>query len=138
VLSQEHLERVQLLRDTLDVVQSVDTNDNFAPLETLLKRLESGLDRFAAETVDKLHGLDTDRVCADLSISALELDTVGHGLETEDSGARGEEVPSVVVRMESARQRHVTDLVSFVNSPNQVTLKHTEEDFSSNRKDSAH
>ena len=87
VLRQEYLQRVQLLRDTLDVVQSVHTNDDLASLEPLLECLESVLDGIALESIDKLHRLDTDGICADLGVSSLELDAVGHGLQAEDTGA---------------------------------------------------
>lgn len=87
VLRQEHLQGVQLLRDTLDIVQSVHTNDDFASLEPLLECLESVLDGIALESIDELHRLDTDGICADLGVSSLELDAVGHGLQAEDTGA---------------------------------------------------
>ena len=55
-----------------------------------------------------------------MSVVTFQLDSVGHGRETEDSSTRGEEMTSVVVGMES----------------DEVAVEDTEEDFSSDGKDS--
>lgn len=101
MLSQEDFERVELLGDTLDVIQTVDTDDNLASLESLLQRLESVLHSVLTETLDELHGLDTDWVSTNLSVSAFEFDTVWHSRQPENSGAGGEEVSSIVVGVET-------------------------------------
>lgn len=54
VLGKENFERVQLLRYTLDVIESVDTNDDFAAFEPFAKRRNAGDDRFALETLCKV------------------------------------------------------------------------------------
>jgi hypothetical protein len=105
MLGQKHLERMQLLRDALDVVQPVHADDDLATLEPVLELFEPVVDLGVAQSVDKLHRLDTDGVSPDLGVSAFKLDSVGHGLEAEDAGARGEEVAGVVVCVEAARVR---------------------------------
>lgn len=54
VLSQEDLERVKLLGNTLDVVQSVDSDDELDALELSLELLDSLLDVGFADTLERI------------------------------------------------------------------------------------
>jgi len=102
MLRKEQLKRVQLLRDALDVVQTVDTNDDLAALETLLKLLETSLYldlvdalRKALVTGDvetrgltyvhELLRVNSDGECCDVRVSPLEFDTVGHSGKPENA-----------------------------------------------------
>jgi len=51
VLGQEQLERMQLLRDTFDVVKAVDSDDDLAAAEALLKLLQPLLDIGLVDTL---------------------------------------------------------------------------------------
>jgi hypothetical protein len=149
---------MQLLGNALDVVQPVHANYDLATLEPVLELLEPVVDLGVAQAVDKLHRLDTDGVGADLGVSALKLDSVGHGLEAEDAGARGEEVTGVVVCVEAARADQAWDHSQkaearpemekvensetreewdgeWLDSPDEVALEHTEKDLPSYRQD---
>jgi hypothetical protein len=102
VLVQKGLERVQLLRDTLDVIQSIDSDDDLDALETLLQLSQTLLYGGLLETLDELHGFDTDGEGTDVSVSTLEPETVGHGRQPEDTGAGRQEVSGIVVGVETA------------------------------------
>lgn len=120
MLSQKDLEGVQLLGDTLDVVESVNTDDELDALEPLLELLDSLLDRILLERLVELSGLDSDRERADVGVPALDEDSVGHRRQAEDPRAGREEVASVVVGVET----------------NEVAVEDTEKDLSSNRENS--
>lgn len=45
--------------------------------------------------------VDTDRECADMCKAALELNAIGHGRQAENAGARRQEMPRIIVRMEA-------------------------------------
>jgi hypothetical protein len=68
----------------------------------------------------ELTGLDTDRESSNVGVPSLELDSVRHGRQAKDSGTRREEMTSVVVGVET----------------DEVAMKDTEEDLSSDGKDS--
>ena len=51
VLGQEQLQSMQLLRNTLDVIQSIDTNDELDPVESLLELLNPVLYWFPGEVL---------------------------------------------------------------------------------------
>jgi hypothetical protein len=105
VLVQETLDGVKFLRDSLDVIQSIDSDDDLDTLETFLQLSQPfGNDRLF-QSVDKLHGLDSDRESTDVGVSSFEPETVGHGLQSEDPRTRGQEVSSVIVSVESAGVR---------------------------------
>ena len=139
VLVQESLERVKLLRYTLDVIQSVDTDNDLDALESLFQLSQTFLNGRLLETVDELHGFDTDREGTDVSVSSLEPKTVGHGGKTEDTGARRQEVSSVVVGVETdhnvgkgisvppltsyhTRMPATHPIKSHCNTPNKISL----------------
>lgn len=53
VLGEEQLQRVQLLRHTLDVVEAVHADNEFDALEAALKRLDARLNRLFLEVLSK-------------------------------------------------------------------------------------
>lgn len=87
MLRQEDFERMHLLRHALDVVETINADDDFAPLEALFELGNSGLDSCFLDTVDELLGVNSDRESPDVRIPAVHLDTVRHRGETEDTCA---------------------------------------------------
>lgn len=77
VLLEEDLHGVKLLRNTLDVIETVDADDEFDPLETALERLDALLDGDLLEGFVELRGLDTDREGTDGGVTASEVDLCG-------------------------------------------------------------
>jgi len=76
MLCEEHLESVQLLWYTLDVVEAINTNDELHTLELLLEGCYPLLYLGLLETLVELLGIDTDGESADSNDLALELDSV--------------------------------------------------------------
>ena len=120
MLRKEHLESMKLLRDTLDVIQTVDTDDDLDPIESLFECLEFLLDGIRFETlhridcqilsqryipdvshIDELLGVNADWESAHMGVSALIEETVGHGGHTENAGTGGEEMAGIVVGVEA-------------------------------------
>lgn len=77
VFCQEDLKSMQLLRNTLDVVQTIDTNDQLDALELLLERLNAFRNLGLLEALLELLGIDTDRESTNSDNLALELNCVG-------------------------------------------------------------
>ena len=73
---EENLKGVQLLGDTFDVVQTVNTDDELNALELLLELSDPVLDGSFVQALRKLLGIDSYRESADCSKLSLELDTV--------------------------------------------------------------
>jgi hypothetical protein len=134
MLGQENLKRVQLLRDTLDVVEAVNTNDELHALELLLESRDALLDLGLLETLVELLRVDTDRKCANRNDLSVVLDAVGGGgqapslsvtvnhstaRDLQDTRAAAEEVARIVVGVEA----------------DQVALEHTAEDLVSDGED---
>lgn len=111
---------MQFLWDTLDVVQSVDTDDDFLTLERLLQLAYSVLDLLFQEAVLEGGDVDTDREGTDVDEPALVLDTVGQSVDVQDSLDGGQEVARVVVSVEAE----------------EVAAQHTSQDLLSDRQDS--
>lgn len=119
VLVEENFESVKLLGNTLDVVETVNADDEFDTLELLLELRDTFLDGGFGETLGKLFRVDTDRECADCTEFAFVLDAVGGGRETpiipnqrhnhhtisdenlQDPATTRQKVPSIVERMKS-------------------------------------
>ena len=76
VLSKEDLKSVQFLRHTLDVVQTVDTNNELDTLELLLERCDAFLNLGLLQALVELLRVDTNRESADSNNLSLEFDTV--------------------------------------------------------------
>lgn len=68
---QECLESVKLLLDTLDVVETIDTDDNLAVLKLSLQSLDAVYDGFLLEALCELFRINTDWEHADLHITAI-------------------------------------------------------------------
>jgi hypothetical protein len=77
VLREEDFEGVQLLRNALDVVKTVNTDNELDALELLLKRSYPLLYLGLLETLVELLRVDTDGESADSNDLALEFDAVG-------------------------------------------------------------
>lgn len=82
VFCEEDFEGVQLLRDTLDVVQTVDTDNELDALELALEGSDALLHLGLLQAVLELVGVDTDRECAHGNHLALELHTVWRGSQS--------------------------------------------------------
>lgn len=104
VLGKESLERLEFLRDTLDIVQTVNTDDDLDAIKPRFQRTEAFDNGFFLKTFDELVRVDTNGVGADLAISPVKFNTVRLSLETEDTGAGREEVSSIVICVESIQK----------------------------------
>jgi hypothetical protein len=82
MFSQEDLKCVQLLRDTLDVVEAINTDDQLDALKLLLESGDALLDLGLLETLVELLRVNTDRECADSNDLSFVFDAVGRGGET--------------------------------------------------------
>ena len=119
VLLQEQLERSQLLWYSLDIIQSVNTDDQLDTAEPPLELLDSRLNLRFLDAIDELFGVDTDREGPDVAVFSIELNTVGHGGKREDAGAGREEVASIIVGVEA----------------DEVAVKNTQQDFTTDWED---
>lgn len=86
MLGKESLEGLELLRNTFDVVQTVNTDDDLDTLKSSFQRTKTLDNGFFLKTFDKLVRVDTDGIGADLTVSAVKFDAVRLSLETEDTG----------------------------------------------------
>jgi len=119
MLFQEQLKRSHLLRYPLDVIQSVNTDNQLDAAEPLLELLNSPFDLRFLDAIDELFGVDTDGEGADVAVLPIELNTVRHGGKREDACARGEEVAGIIVGVET----------------DEVAVKNTQEDFTTDWED---
>ena len=119
VLLQEQLERSQLLRYALDIIQPVNTDDQLDTAEPPLELLDSRLNLWFLDAIDELFGVDTNREGPDVAVFSIELNTVGHSGKREDAGAGREEVASIIVGVEA----------------DEVAVKNTQQDFTTNWED---
>lgn len=131
MLRQENLEALQFLRNTLDVVESVNTDDDLLALKLGLQLLRPVDHMFFLDALDESIRVNADRERPDLSESSFEFDSVRLSLQAQNARAGGEEVTGVVVRVESARQRAIIDRARYfsLNSPDEVTLQDTQENL---------
>lgn len=86
MLLQEQLERSHLLWYPLDIIQSVNTDDQLYATEPPLEFVDSRLNLRFLDPIDELFGVDADREGADVAVFPIELNTVGHGGKREDAG----------------------------------------------------
>lgn len=77
---------MKFLRNTLDVVQTVNTDDDLDTLKSSFQRTKTLDDGFFLKTFDKLVRVDTDGIGADLAVSAVKFNTVRLSLKTKDTG----------------------------------------------------
>jgi hypothetical protein len=117
VLLQEDFQPEQLLRHAFDVVQPVDAHDDLDVLESSLELLDPRFDVVALKVRFELLGINTDGKSADMGVAAIVIDTVGHSVQPEDASARGQEMASVVVSVET----------------DQVAIQYTFQDFTTDR-----
>jgi hypothetical protein len=137
VLGEEDFEGVKFLGYTLDVVQTVDTNDELDALELLLEGRYPFLYLGFLETLVELLRVDSNRESADSNDLTLKLDAVGCCRKStrkknisklhivllveyvQNAGAAAQEVTSVVVCMEA----------------DEIAVEYTEQDFVSHGED---
>lgn len=119
VLLQEKLKRSHFLGYALDIIQTIDTNNQLDAAESPLELLDPRLDLRFLNAIDELLGIDADGEGADVAVLAIELDTVGHRGEREDTRAGGEEVAGIVVGVEA----------------DEVTVENTQQNFTSDWED---
>ena len=77
MLCQEDFKGMELLRDTLDVVETVDTDNQLYTLELALQRCNALHDLWFFKTFVKLFWINTDRKRSYGHNFALELDRIG-------------------------------------------------------------
>ncbi len=111
VLLEEALERVELLRDALRVVESLDTEDQAAALVLALEIGEQPLGLRLREHLAEALDVDADRVDTDPDPAAVELEPVGLRVDPEHAQARGAKVPRVVADLEAhvVRAEHTAE-----------------------------
>ena len=78
MLLQEELERSHFLRYPLNIIQTIDTNNQLDTTESPLELLDPRLNLWFFDAVDELFRIDTDGEGADVAVLPIELDTVGH------------------------------------------------------------
>ena len=76
VFGKEDLKSVQFLRNTLDIIQTVDADDKLDALELLLECRNAFLDLGLLQALVELLRVDTNRESADSNNLSLEFDTV--------------------------------------------------------------
>jgi len=103
-LREKDLETLQFLGQTLDVIQSINTDNDLFTLKLGLQTPCSFANMRLLDGFDECIWVDTDRKGSDLCESTFKVDSVRFGLESEDTGAGGQEMSSVVVCVEPGRQ----------------------------------
>ena len=98
---EQALEREQLLRDALRVVEPLDAEDELASRVLLLELREQARGLRVRERLAEPGGVDADRVDADARPAAADLDRVRLRVEPEDAQARRAEVARVVADVEA-------------------------------------
>lgn len=74
---QEDFKRMKLLRNTFDVIETINANNQFDTLELLLECLDTLRNLRLLEALFELLGINTDGERTDSDDLALELDCVG-------------------------------------------------------------
>ena len=85
MLCEEELEGVQFLRDTFDVVQTVDTNDHLASGKSVLQLCNTFLDAVLLDVVDEGRRVDSDREGADMGETTLEFYAIRHRRQAKNA-----------------------------------------------------
>lgn len=116
VLGEEDFESVEFLRDTLDIVEAIDTNDELDTFELAAQGGDPLLDGRLVEALNKLIRINANGERAHSDKSAVPVDAVGCRRGAEDAGAAAEEVAGVVVgvkadqiAVEEAGEESLTD-----------------------------
>lgn len=92
---------MQLLRNAFDIIEAVDTDDQFDALVFFSKLLDALLHPGSLQPLGELFRVDTDRECSYCDNLTGILYGIGRRDESEDSIAAREEVPGVVVCVEA-------------------------------------
>ena len=114
---------MKLLRNTLDIVKPVDTDDDLDAIEALLKGRNTLLNGLFLQvlrvkkrpskedaTTDvaeedahpyKRSRVNSNRESSNVGKPTLELDAIGHGRKGENAGAGREEVACIIVGVEA-------------------------------------
>jgi len=79
MLSQEDFQSVQLLRDALDVIKTINTDYKLHTLELTFQGRNSRLDFGLLESFNELFRVNTNWKSGNSYVFALELDTVRRG-----------------------------------------------------------
>jgi hypothetical protein len=142
MLCEEEFKSMQFLGNTLDVVQTVDTNNDLDTTEALLELSDTVLDALLFQVlskdrsatsslllptiqkeipthIDESRRLNADGERSNVRESSFEFHSVWHRREIQDSGARGKEVPGIVVGVEAY----------------QITVENSQQDLASNGQD---
>lgn len=77
VFCQEDFKSVKLLGNTLDVIETINTDNQFDALELLLECLDTLHNLGLLESFLELLGINTNRECTDGDDLALKFDCVG-------------------------------------------------------------
>jgi hypothetical protein len=123
-LGEEEFKCVKLLRNTLDIVKPVDTDDDLDAVEALLKGSNTLLNGLFLQVLRvkkkksskedatmnvaeedahpyKRSRVNSNRESSDVGKPTLELDAIGHGRKGENAGAGREEVTCIIVGVEA-------------------------------------
>ena len=122
VLSQEDLQGVQLLRYTLDVIQTINSNDKLDTFKLLLEGVNSVNDLWLLQAFHKLIRVDSNRERGHRHVFSTILDSIGRSSHLQYPRTTAEEMSGVVIRMEA----------------DQVTLQHAHKQLLSHGQNSVY
>ena len=87
VLREEDLETLQFLGQTLDIIQSINTDNNLLALKLCFQAPSPFENTGFLDSFNESVWVDTDWESSNLCESSFEVDSIRFSLETEDSGA---------------------------------------------------
>lgn len=119
-MREKDLETLQFLGQTLDVIQSINTDNDLFTLKLGLQTPCSFSNMGFLDGFDECIWVDTDREGSHLCESTFKVDTVGFGFESENTGAGGQEMSSVVVGVKPGRQLGFHE--EWADLPDEITL----------------
>ena len=120
MFSKEDLQGVQLLRHTLDIIQTINTDNQLNALELLLQELNTVSCRCLLELPVELLWVDTNWEGSNGHIFTLQLNSVWRSLHLQNPRTRRQEVSRIIVGVET----------------DQVTRQNTGQQLLSHRQDS--
>lgn len=101
VFGQKDFEGVELLRHAFDVVEAVDTNDEFDTFEFALEGSNTFLDLGGLQAFDEFIRVNADGECSDCDEASVPVYAVGCCGGVEDPRAAAEKVAGIVVCVEA-------------------------------------
>lgn len=119
VFGQEYFQGVQLLWHSLNVIQSVDTDNQLDTFEFAVQCRDTFLHRRFLEPFDKFVRVDAYGERTNGDEASVPVDAIGRGMRAQDAGATAQEMTRIVVRVE----------------PNQVAVKQAAEQRFTNGQD---